>query len=149
MVQCLNYVVCALTLANEDVTEDPQRTFWRRNVDACHAEEANDVLVLDDVIVWSQLERLATEGYLNVRKARDILTRYSICGAASHDQLAGRWWSQGDMEASLTFLGLQWKRFRANHGSDPLDFSSGPSQNGGACIQHDAFRSGRIGANGK
>ena len=147
--QCPNEIACALTLANEYVTEDPQRSFWGWNVDACHAEQANDVLVLDDVIVWSEFKRLATESYVNIREARDIFAWDSICSTEGIARSVRSGGSKDDAEDSLTFRGLQRKRFCANHGGDPLYFSSGASQNRGARVEHDTVRGGCIRADGK
>eukprot|EP01046_Picozoa_sp_COSAG06_P003961 COSAG06_NODE_159_length_21747_cov_5.504111_11_plen_111_part_00 len=69
----------SLTFADEDVAKDPERSLRRGDVNTCHAEEADHVLVLDDVVVRRELEDAATEGHLDVGKLCHVLARDGVC----------------------------------------------------------------------
>lgn len=112
-----------VVFADENVPEDPERAFWWWNIDAGHAEQANHVFVLYDVVVRRQLEGLATEGYFDVWEVGDVFARHRI------------------------FRFLQREGLRANHVGNLLDLVCGASQNGGARVEHDPFSRRCVGTN--
>merc|ERR1719454_1802101 len=72
-----------VVLAHEDITKDPERTIWSRDVNAHEAKDACGTRLLKNEVTLGQGEGLATKCEAQVRK---ILTAVN-CPLLSHEGL--------------------------------------------------------------